>query len=740
MKLKLGAVIIAVAAVCAVGANAQERSRGAANFNRDCVQELRRGDPFANAASNRLSDIARECRRVSLDARVGGVRAARARFYAGRAYRMLGDGEEAIRNLVGAVSAGPDFSSAEFGAELRAATLELIQAYRESDRVREAREMLDRTGPGSLSQDDPAVAYQRAMLVLEELGEESQAGMEGAFTALRPVFTRTTASLNPPLTAAEIRAGIGSSAQPRLSVAEIRNGRAWLFRLGDELGQRALDAQRDTRDRAQSVIQAQRAIEYLTAATSAVLESGWNIGAPENGTAPTLDEMSDVFFKLGNAKLRAAGVLPRRNGPDLDCLGGERTLSAEAVNQFRQARDAFNAIRENPNITAARRADAHWGLGCATLAGLDPSRNFESDLQTAIGDLRVAVGQGAQGSAAPGQSDRPEYLLTLARALFIQGAGEAARTNYRNALTALSGDTYQELRSEIQVDIARTYLFSACRAQMAEARNCISFRNPSPIDLSDVSDASGQAQRALEQSLATNRNGDARLMLAQIYLQQRKWVEARTQLTELLSGQSRLEEGDPRKALARYLSSRRETLIRQTCLRSRARNDDGRTCGGNGEIAVADATRASVNDQTNGDYRRQACIARILFGRTEDEQYCLADSGRDEQQYAQALLFEGMYWLRRAHSAPQGVRQDRWGLSINAFERGLPHRSAGDMPTIYPEGISRERPIYLNELLRYGERYVRVCAIGRAGDNETASEDVKEYFRLSGMLPCLVRN
>lgn len=739
MKTRLGALIVATIAlgVASSDGDAQERAPRALNFARDCVAPLGRGDPFANS-ENRLSEIANACRDISNTAR--GVGAARARFYAGRAYRMMGsrpggsreDLNEAVRHLEAAVSIGPDFSAVDFGAEQRAATIELVQAYRLRQDYREARERLNRTGPGALSPDDGAVAYQRAMLILADEGANTQTGKEGAFGALRPVFTRSTLSLNPPLTEAERRNG--PSNQSRLSASEIRNGRALLFSLGSELGRDALEAQSGARDRAQSVIQGTRAIEYLTAAAAVVRESEWNIGAPEGGRAPNIDDMSDVFFKLGNARLRAAGVAPRTNGPDLDCLVGERARSGDFASQIRDAREAFDTVLANPGITGARREDAHWGLGCAALAGLEPRRGFDGDLQTAIRDLRLAVGQTADGAPTGGTS-RPEYLLTLASAEFIQDAGQAARNSYNAALRALPGSEYAALRSEIYVNIARTHLFSRCRPGDNEPRRgCISFRNPNPIDLSGVRTPNSEAQRALSDALAADpSNSDARLMLTQIHMQRREWGPARTQLNALLAGNTALEEDDPRKSFARYLSSRRETWIRQACL---AANNNARSCGnsGNGTVAFNDASRASMSDQTSPEYRLQTCIAIILFGREQDERYCIANSPD-----AEALLLEGMYWLRRSHGARQGTVQDRWGQSLGAFERGS-RLASSESATIYPEGFPPESSIPLSDLLRYGERYVRLCAIGRAGDTESATQQVKDYFHQSGMLPCLVRS
>jgi tetratricopeptide (TPR) repeat protein len=737
MNIRFAALAVATAAlgVASTDVGAQEQRARNYNFNRDCIAELRRGDPFANAPESRLAEIAERCSAISLGNSIGGARAGRAHFYAGRAYRMLGEPQNADRtqnldraigHLEGAVSVGQYFPASEFGAEQRAATIELVRAYRQRGRIRDARERLDRTGPGALSPDDSAVAYQRAMLILAELGAESQGGKEGAFGALRHVFTRSNASLNPPLTDSERRNGASGDIK-RLTDAEIRDGRALLFDIGADLGQRALDAQRDARDRAQSVIQGTRAIEYFSASASAVRESGWSIGAPEGGSPPTLEEMSDVFFKLGNARLRAAGVAPRRNGPDLDCFVGARERPGDSAGQIRDATDAFNTILANQNIAGARRADAHWGLGCAKLASLDANRNLDGDLQAAIADLQRAVDQTDQSGP-----DRSRYLLTLANAQFIQGTSDAARRNYQDALNALQNSQYSALRSEIYVDIARTHLFSACGrgGDDVSQRRCIGFENPSPIDLSHVQTPSAEAQGALTEALRANSdNSDARVMLAQIHMNRRNWDLARRELDVLLIGSDALEEDDARKPFARYISSRRETLIRQACLAS------GREGCGNGEVAARDAMRASLSDQGNPDYRLQSCIAIILFGRAQDERYCIANNGED----AQALLLEGMYWLRRAHDSGQGAAQDRWGLSLSAFERGGRLAGAGNVATIYPEGLTNAN-IRLGDLLRYGERYVHVCAIGPSGDTESATQEVRDYFRLSGMRPCRVRN
>jgi tetratricopeptide (TPR) repeat protein len=719
MGMKLGALAFGVVAAFACWPS----EAAAGPYARLCVQQLSApqanprgrqpaGDPFEGQTDH--AGIAAECAQVAQVER--GVKAARARFYAGRAYRIVGQTDEAIRHLENAVSAGPDFPN-QFTREERGATLELIQAYRERGRFDEALARLDqairpsiRRGP-VVQASDPAVAYQRAMLVLADRGIGER---ESAFNALRPVFSRSNDSLTP------------------LTQREIANGRAWLFRLGRELGEQALIAQTSS-DRAQREIEARRAVEFLTAAADTVRYGGWGIGAPEDirgkipgGPPPTEAMLADVFAKLGNAKLRAAGLTARVNGPDLDCLGGDR--SSEAPTYIREAKEAFSTIMARYPEGDSRSADAHWGYGCAMLAGLGYARDRNSDLAEAIRHLSTA------------QAGRPVNLLTLARAQAILGPPSVARPNYQAALAALTGPDNAELRSEIHVDIARTYLF-----------NSLSFDDPNPTDLSRANAADPEAIRNLRSAVSTHeRNTDAHLMLAQIYLSKAEWASARSELSTLLRAAYRLDEGDPAKAQARYFASRLETLAYQQAryeeeaagphTASYCRRTERDRLWSRGECAVNLAMAAFNSDQTSGLYRRQVCIARTLFGVFGGESYCTADRGRDGDEFAQALLFEGMYYLRRAHRQPAGIMQDNWALSLRAFETGLNEVAPGVNVDIYPFGFGSDQNIPLRDLLRYGERYVRLCAGLGAGDNERASKPVRDYFRVSGMEPCISRN
>jgi hypothetical protein len=184
--------------------------------------------------------------------------------------------------------------------------------------------------------------------------------------------------------------------------------------------------------------------------------------------------------------------------------------------------------------------------------------------------------------------------------------------------------------------------------------------------------------------------------------------------------------GDEGRAEGLYLLSRRLTLIQQHRLTtSRAARGDVRQ-------AVTYALQA-YNTAQRRQFRRQACLAQLLSGDTRDEAYCAA-SGQGEDR-TESLLYEGMYWLRRGQRERDTVRMRSWSRAIQSFNRGLAESPAGTMvDTVHP---SLPSALDLGDLLRYGERYVLRCARLDYGDQETATTEVRAFFRLSGMPdPC----
>ncbi len=727
----LMAVVVAGAMALSTAAAQQTRIRAD-----QCTRELARSTletlSWDDVASQRA--VAETCASVGATAR--GIQAARARFYAGRAYNHIPDGvDEAIRQLEIAVNSGQDFES-QFGRELRAARLELVQAYRTSGRVEAARNLLNNP---ALRPSDPAVSYQRAMLILAELRE---AGRESAFDVLRGVFIQDDTQL------------LGNAADPTgLTQSEIRRGRSWLYWLGMSLGQDALAHQ--GRDEEQRRADAMRAINYFGPVASAIAAACRNqspancsgIGATEPigslgfPVAPTGEQLLSAFFQLGVAHLKAAGVQDTAglaamagNGAagqagSLDCFSAN--IAPDAVSHFQNARYAFQAVvRAAPAGSGAASAGS-WGLGCTILANVgtvaDPGEQ-QRQLAMAVQFLQQAP-------------DRPLTLLTLARAQVLQGQLESARANYQRALSLAGPDTQcrpnrqptadarAELPSRIYLELARTRFTEPLSGPRRGASDLFSRTITEIVQARPqaLAEAEGELQCAISLNAA---NAEARLTLGHIYL--RLGSEGTldpppfTKAQRVLSYFERPSgSGQDGRAEGLYLLSRRETLLQQNRLLN------SRASGGNGANAVGYATQA-YNSTQRPEFRRQACLAQLLFGSTRDEGYCSASGQGGER--AETLLYEGMYWLRRGQHERE-ARMSSWSRSIQAFNRGLRETSPGVMiDTVHP---SLPATLPLEDLMHYGERYVLRCARLDYGDRESASDEVRAFFRLSGMPdPC----
>lgn len=734
-KFALGAAL-ALAIACLNGSPTEAQQQRVRPD--DCTRELARSTlesrSWDDVASQRA--IAETCAGVGATAR--GVQAARARFYAGRAYnRIPGQGDEAIRHLEIAVNSGQDFEN-QFARELRAARLELVAAYRASGRLEAARNLL--SSP-QLRPSDPAVAYQRSMLILAELRE---AGRESAFEQLRGVFVQDDAQL------------LGSPSDPTgLTPSEIRRGRSWLYWLGMSLGQEALaqEAQSDDQRRADAL----RAIGYFGPVASAIatacpdgqpIDCGNGIGETEQiGTLgyprrPSADQLLSAFYQLGVAHLKAAGVRQATGlsammseagageAGGLDCFGAN--MAPDAASHFQNARYAFETVTRRSPPGGEAAANARWGLGCSILANVvrlyDPGEQ-QRQLAQAVEQLRQAP-------------DRPLTLLTLARAQVLQGQLDSARASYQRAL-AMAGPDAQcrpgrepspnaraELPSRIYLELARTRFTEPLSGPRRESAD-IYGRTIGDVNLARPQ-ALREAEGELQCAIALNyNNSEARLTLGNIYL--RLGAEGELDpppfnkaLQVLRYFERPIGSGQEGRAEGLYLLSRRETMVQQNRLIRGAS-----AAAGNGTNAVGYATQA-YNMVQRPEFRRQACLAQTLFGNTREEGYCAASGQGDER--AESLLFEGMYWLRRGQRERE-ARMSSWSRSIQAFNRGLAETS----PSVQVAGIHPSLPstIGLQDLLHYGERYVLRCARLDYGDRETASEDVRAFFRLAGMPdPC----
>lgn len=745
MRIKRSGLVIAATLALAVWggtSSAQIRGRGDAR----CIRELA-ASALETPDPGQQSSIAQACRDTANVER--GANAARARFYAGRAYSRAGNLDEAISQLEVAVNVGRDFP--QLRPEVRAARLELAQVYRENRRLEAARNILR-----DMSESDPSVAYQKALLSLVERGA---AGQQSAFETLR-MFAQDDRSLL-------IALGATSSSRPGAAPvvamtpavqAEIQRGRSWLYRIGLLLGQQKL-VEGDSRG-AISYLKPVADVVSLACPEPSSIQCANAVGATESvGTltasaGPTADQMLDVYFRLGISSLKAAGlqetlglggVVGDMGGVGaLDCIGGQ--TQPDSPGYFDAAARAFETYIRRSNQSAASAASAHWGIACTILAaqrdqqfGGDPVR-----LNEAIGHL----------SQAP--QDRPLTFLTMARAYILQGQLAPARSSYERALALLGANrcTQGAARTEAAWQTPSRIYLEMAQMRFAPAR--VRQENPGAgvADLydrviNDVSQAQAPLLRAAEPDLQCAihfdpANAEARLTLANIYLRlggdsalrdpidPPPFRKAERVLEYFRERDGRNVEGAPE---GYYLLSRRMSLARQFQLAPDSGSARGAaaalsTSGMSGRDAVQFASRA-YNLTQRPLYKSQACQSQILFGVIGEQSLCAAAG--DGSDLTLSYLYEGMYWLRRGQKeGPGDRRRDSWARSIRAFNLGA-ERENGQF--IQANDPTVDAPLRLGELLLFGQRYTLKCILKTdpGGDTDRASQEVRRFFLFAGV-------
>jgi hypothetical protein len=185
-----------------------------------------------------------------------------------------------------------------------------------------------------------------------------------------------------------------------------------------------------------------------------------------------------------------------------------------------------------------------------------------------------------------------------------------------------------------------------------------------------------------------------------------------------------------------FLSSRRLIQNRQNVLAKTLQEPDEKKEGlptnskafrDEGEKAVQAATRA-YSIARRPEFQRQACLAQVLYGETADPENCRA-SGQGVDM-AEGLLWQGLYWLRRAQRLPDGAgRRDSWSKAVQAFN--LSASTASDNQQI--AGIHPAMPslVTLKPLVLYGQRYVLFC--NGIKDTEKAEQQEREFYELVGI-------
>jgi tetratricopeptide (TPR) repeat protein len=328
--------------------------------------------------------------------------------------------------------------------------------------------------------------------------------------------------------------------------------------------------------------------------------------------------------------------------------------------------DAYSISEAEGNFSAARgldpqSADAHWGLGCALMA--------RNNANAAIASFQQAVAlYNAPGTRALSRGD---YYLGLARALALAGQWDGPSGAVANFNTALAGERDAARVAAIRLEIARIY-----------AQN----------------QRWSQARASLEESVRAHADPQAYLMLG-----------------KLLYDHSDLDPGS-------NLVSAREALTRAVAIAGPHQPEANyylslvEERAGNGPRAVSYATAAAQGERGNTDYRRQACLTRIVFSRTRDQgqAYCSADPS-DREAYPRALFYEGMFWLRQAYDSSGGNQRNDWALAIRSFEAGA-NELGGRSQLVDDQSLGR--------LLGYGRFFAFYCAgLGTAIQSESGSPE-----------------
>jgi len=702
-------------------------------------------------------EVAQDC--ADIANRASGVEAARARFYAGRAFfrGRPANLERAETFLRSALDTGASFvgyarnDPDDFSREARAARFELAQVYiqRGGASLASAERLLDEAR--ARHPEDVGIPYLLAQLATTEKPEEGRAE---AFQHLARVFGRSnlvddfTCRTNCP------------SIYLRLDDATVRDGRRRLYELGMALGVDALKPRTETS--AESDGRLARAVDYFQGAKLAVEAACLGVEPDRAIEGGCETDRTDAFYMSGITQLLAAGV-PQDNTVQfwqdrtpadpggLDCLEGVRRDEVSIV----QAIAAFEAMQRLGG-GADRSGRASWGRACASLARASAGRYDRNQMvQSAITDLSRTLSPDAHTdfdctAVVQGASTRTiRTIVTLARAYVMGGEPARARQCFQKAieLGGFDGATITRLRLER----ARTYYF--VRNDAGTERNAANpyVRTVEWIQLAndpDLTQAAADLEAVVESeapaagSAEDQARDEAAVALAHINFRFGDFQRAGA----LLAGRVNRRESEL-AAPAAYLLSRclmvthQQWLNDQWEVRQRRANErtdvnpEPRRCGSAPSVGDAQALAliAYQAQPSNPAYRRQACLTHIIFprrARSEDARYCAADQERaetgDTGSYAEASFYEGMFWLRQALLQDRRSNQTPiWSRALQSFRRAEQYRTYDRLR--WEPGVRSG----LTNLIEFGLRYIQ-DAVGLV-DAECANDGEAEFFRRHGV-------
>jgi tetratricopeptide (TPR) repeat protein len=357
---------------------------------RDCGRPTlpRTATPLENQTPGELQLSADNCVAAATTAR--GAAVPMARFYAGKAYRILGNHEEAIRNLGIAANLFPDFGR-NYEYWVDESYIELSRSYQLRGDFAAAFAQLNAVGS-----DGPSVKFERAMILMR-----SPQGYEAAFEDLS-IFAN------------------GDDYFRDRDAPLVAQGRRALIELALQLGNEAIGAAG-----APSNENAQRAIRFYSRASDAARAANWRVPGVDVGR---------IFVQLGAAHLWSAGLGAASDGGGIVCTPNAALSSSALYN----ARNAFQeALTRDPNS-----ADANWGMGCAIQA----SARRPEDVQAALPYLRRGADGGVRNRLALARAEAAAGGWADARANFLATVGALPTAGERSRVYVEIAQTY--LRNE----------------------------------------------------------------------------------------------------------------------------------------------------------------------------------------------------------------------------------------------------------------------------------------------------
>jgi tetratricopeptide (TPR) repeat protein len=640
-----------------------------------------RGAPDIERLSNDgLSDVVRLCRTPPprRDPATFNRQLANSYFHTGKAMRALGNSAEAARLLMLAANT---VDPGQTSRVRDSAMIELVRAQRDMGAIDDG--LLDLLARRNVN--DRAVDYELAQRALLRARRPEVASDIAALRSLRLLALGYLRTFRHPDTS------------PGADQYVYWRGPELLAEVANDLGKDALENLPPTETNTG------QAISYFTDAAEAASQL--------RGRTQWDGAAASIFVNLGRSHLRLAGLRRGASAANLECGVGGAQLQPGERDALRDAASAFERARER----APSSPDVRWGAGCVLLAlGNAPA---------AATEFQYAVDH--PSTDAPPIVPRWQHHVALARAQAATGQIALAERSYT---TALAGQPDPATVVQIQLDMADMYRRVAARLTGGErerllqaALDRLDWAVGAPRDQSGavIRDRSGRPNRNPEVDTTRPRNPDAYLSRGEILFDMGdlQYAALNLEVAARATGGTR----GPANSKLSELEERRRRAAE----------------------AVDYADEAVSTDRNNPEYRRRACLVRIRLWdrlgaglRERGALYCAAGASNDSHEFAEHLLYEGMFHLRVTYPPTRGGDQSRaWASALDAFTRGLNSLGeSGRDPELWAR-LARGQ----NRALYCGGFGGAMEAIAADPGDPLFAEQARNYFAENGFAECARR-